>query len=337
VKRGVEVFAVVPRRAGQGAVEDLDGMTVLGFPPAAPWSAQRLFRECDADVYHSSEPSFGTYLAQRAMPSRKHMVTFRDPRDLRDWKMEFELPSRNRLQVAHNYLYESNPLVRSAVRKADARYTSARFQIPKVRRIYRLPADPGFLPTPVAIPDDVRKALRPTVCYVARLDRRKRPGLYVELARHFPDVRFIGMGRSRDPGWESRLRRRYADVPNLEMLGFVDQFDSDLHARVLEESWILVNTANREGLPNAFLEAAAHRCAILSAVDPDGFASRFGYYAERDDFRDGLAYLLEDGRWKERGAAAQAHVRETFAIDRAMDLQLQAYRVLVEGPRKQPY
>src|SRR5919112_6241259 len=74
-KRGLEVSAVVPRRGEQRAREVLDGITVLGFEPGAPWRASRLLRECDADIYHSQEPSFATYLAQRAMPDRKHVVT----------------------------------------------------------------------------------------------------------------------------------------------------------------------------------------------------------------------------------------------------------------------
>ena len=103
-RHGHDVFAVVPRRRGQLPVEDLDGITVLSFPPGRPWMASQLFRRIDADIYHSCEPSFGSYLAMRAMPGRKHMVTVRDPRDLTDWKMEFALPSLNRWQVVHNYL-----------------------------------------------------------------------------------------------------------------------------------------------------------------------------------------------------------------------------------------
>ena len=52
--------------------------TFPGFDPRRPFSALELFRQADADIYHSQEPSFGTYLAQRAMPDRKHVVTFRD-------------------------------------------------------------------------------------------------------------------------------------------------------------------------------------------------------------------------------------------------------------------
>ncbi len=230
-RRGHEVFAVVPRREGQGAVETLDGIRVLGFPPFRPWEAYGLFQEIDADVYHSCEPSTGTWLAMRAMPSRSHVATIRDPRDCGDWAQEFARPSLNRLQVFHNWLYENNPLVRRAVRRMDAVYATAQDLAPKIRCIYGLSRDPVFLPTPVEVPPRVEKAAVPTVCFAARLDRRKRPELFLELAAGFPDVRFVMMGKSRDAAYEAALIRRYAGCSNLEMMGFVDQFGSGEHAR----------------------------------------------------------------------------------------------------------
>ena len=328
VKRGCEVFAVVPRRAGQGAVEMLDGIQVLSFSPRFPWAAKRLFERCDADVYHSCEVSYASHLALKAMPHRRHIATFRDPRNLRDWRTEFSLPSLSRFQVLQNFIYESF-LVGSAVRRMDAHYTIGKHLIPKVQRMYRLDVEPRFLPTPVAVPDRIRKAARPTVCYVARLDRRKRPKLFLELAGEFPEVRFIAVGGSRDKSWERSLRQTYGRLANLEMTGFIDQFSSRRHSEALEQSWIMVNCAPREAMPNSFLEAAAHQCAILAGVDPDGFASRFGYHAEQDDFADGLRFLLDQDRWRERGRLAASHIRSVFEIGRAVDLHLEAYEQLL--------
>ena len=191
VKRGHQVSVVVPLRQDQKPVEMLDGMTVYGFPPLWPWASSRLFRQCDADVYHSCAPSFSTHLAMRAMPDRAHIVTVRDPRDFSDWKMEFALPSLNRLQVVHNFLYEHSWLVQRAVRRSNAVYAPAQYLIPKIQSLYHLARAPGFLPTPVTIPDQVRKAEQPTVCYIARLDRRKRPTLFLDLARQFPGVTWL--------------------------------------------------------------------------------------------------------------------------------------------------
>ncbi len=326
VRRGHEVSAVVPRRQAQRAVETLDGIRVLGFPPLRPWEAYNLLKSADAEVYHSCEPSTATWLAMRAMPGRKHVVTVRDPRDFGDWSLEFARPSLSRIQVLHNWLYENNPLVRRTVRRMDAVYATAHDLVPKIRRIYGLSRDPVFLPTPVEVPPASEKPVRPTVCYAARLDRRKRPELFLDLAARFPAVRFVVMGKSRDAGYEASLRRSHAGIPNLEFMGFVDQFGSGEHSRVLAESRVFVNTATREGLPNSFLEAAAHGCAILSHVDPDGFASRFGHRVERDDFAGGLSRLLEGDRWRELGEAARRHVEETFALPHALDLHEAAYR-----------
>ena len=328
-RRGLQVSAIVPRRPGQAAVESLDGMTVLGYPMRAPWQVGRLCRAADADVYHSQEPSTATWLARRAMPDRHHVVTFRDPRDWSDWRTELAHPSLSRLQVLANFLYEDNPLVHRAVRRADRRFCAAHCIQAKVVAKYRLDSAPPLLPTPVVVPTMVRKAPQPTVCYLARWDRRKRPDLFFDLVARFPRVRFLAVGRSRDAAYDRAPRQRYGHLPNLELTGFVDQFGSQELSAILGRSWIVVNTAAREGLPNAFIEAAAHRCAILSEVDPDGFASRFGARAEAGDFAGGLAWLLERDRWRERGKRGYAHVRDTFELHQAMDDHLAVYDELV--------
>lgn len=337
VKRGVEVTAIVPRQQGQKPVESLDGMKVLSFKKNSIWSAGELYRQVDADIYHSEEPSLGTYLALRAVPERKHIVTFRDTRDWQDWRIEMSLPSLHPAQVLANYLYEDNWLVKKAVRNVDARFAAAKLLIPKARKKYHLEKAPEFLPTPVAVPDRVEKASEPTICFLSRWDRRKRPEIFFELARQFPNVRFIAAGKSRDKEWDKYLRSKYAQVPNLELMGFVDQFQNDALSNLLGKSWIMVNTAAREGLPNAYIEAAAHRCAILSAVDPDGFASNYGFHASGDNFAEGLETLLKDDRWRTCGKGGYDYVNEVFLCDKAIDQHLEIYnRILSDSTGTDP-
>jgi glycosyltransferase involved in cell wall biosynthesis len=98
----------------------------------------------------------------------------------------------------------------------------------------------------------------------------------------------------------------------------------------------MVNASTKEAMPNAFLEAAAHRCAILAALDPDGFSSKFGYfvqkkdggdkYADADDFARGLAWLLDGDRWREQGQRGYEHVRATFENEVAIQRHLEVYR-----------
>ena len=326
-KRGVRVSAVIPLPRGHRTVvrEGLDGISVIGYPPTDIWSSQDLYRHLDADIYHSEEPFIGTYMARRSMPQRAHVVTFQDPRLWRDWWTEFKLPSRSRMQVATTYPYYNNPLVRHAVRRCHGWGAAAAFLVPKARAKYGLPADPVVLPSPVHIPDDVNKAALPTVSFIGRFDRVKRPELFFALARRHPEIDFIAVGASQDDGYAADLLARWPEVGNLRRTGFIDQFASDDLSRILSDTWILVNTSAKEALPNAFIEAAAHQCAILSGFDPDGMTSRFGCLVADGDYSRGLRHLLQNDRWRELGRAGQAYARKNFAPDVAIDRHLDLY------------
>jgi glycosyltransferase involved in cell wall biosynthesis len=332
-KRKVEVIAVIPRREGSREREYVvDGFQVRELPRTAFLSAMNVYRQVDADVYHSQDPSLGTWLAIRAMPRRAHLVTFRDPMEAADWRIEIDHAGPARLATFAYLLYLDNFFVTRAIHHATGLYGAGQWVIAKAARKYGLQQPPGFLPTPIDMPASGAKATEPTVCYVGRLHRRKRPERFLDLVQQFPDVRFICVGGTNERDYEDSLRRRYARLPNLEMTGTIDQFQTDALQRILEQSWVLVNTAAREGLPTTFLEAAASRCAILSRVDSDGFASRFGYHARDDaDLAQGLGFLLADNRWKGRGELGAEYVHSVFATDHAIDRHLEAYRSALDA------
>jgi glycosyltransferase involved in cell wall biosynthesis len=287
----------------------------------------RLMREIDADIYHTMEPNWGTYVARRSMPDRKHVVTSIDPRNAFDWFIEFlhYSPSR-KLMFPFIVGFERNPLITRAVQRADYVGCQTLFIIPKVRRMYRLRKDPEHLPNPIEVSRrEIRKAQKPTVLFLARWDRRKRPEMYLQLALRFPEVEFIMLGKSRDSSQDRWLRERYGGLPNVNMIGFVDQYKDPRFEEILDGTWILINTASREGLPASFQEAAAHQCAILSHVDPDHYASRFGYWARSNDFEAGLRALLEGDAWREKGRAAYEYVLKTNAVDAAIDRHEEVY------------
>lgn len=325
VKRGYEVCAVVPRRLDQEAEEWLDGIKVYGISPIEMLTSGAIYKKIKADIYHSCEPSIGTWLAMKAVPGATHLVTCQDPKGYREWIQEFYFPSRSRIQVIQNYIFEANVLVRAAVRAAQGVFVPARFQQEKARLIYDLKTDAGFLPTPAEFPEEVTKSAVPTILYMGRLDQRKRPELTLALAKDFPEVIFKIAGKARAPQHEIQLKEAYGHYPNIEFLGFVDQFNGGLHHQLFSEAWIHINTSVREGLPNAFIEAAGHRCAILSYVNPDDFPQRFGYHAQSGDFHKGLEQLLSNDLWKERGQSAYTYVNSTYSLKHAMDEHERVY------------
>ena len=192
-------------------------------------------------------------------------MTFQDPRT-------FEERDEGRAESSHTKASRISSLkskvrfaiaysrVSRAVRNADALYCQAKYVIPKAMRLYGLKDAPGFLPNPVQIPQgDLKKAPKATVCFLGRWGPRKRPEYFFELARRFPHVQFIAMGGCQ-PAFAERervLREKYASVPNLQMVGWTQ---GDAKSKVLETSWILVNTSWRECLPVSYLEACAHKC-----------------------------------------------------------------------------
>ena len=329
-KRGLEVCVATPRRKGQKPVEYMDGVTVRGFSPFSIREHIMTYRTCDANIYHSQEPSLGTLLAMKAAPDRKHIVTCHDTRTFRDWVIEVKsYVSEKRFKSLLTLPYEENPFVSRAVRKADAVFSEAKHLVPKAQKKYRLTRPPRFMPQPVRMPiSECQKSDQPIVCFVGRWDKRKRPELFFELAKQFPYVKFIAMGEAQNNRRDASLRRTYGSIPNLEMTGFLDQFCSTRFHDVLSQSWILINTSSREGLPISFLEAASFRCAILSSVDTDDFASQFGYWARKGDFATGLRFLLNNDEWKQCGDRAYEYVKATHELGVVVDRHLQAYSEL---------
>ena len=109
------------------------------------------------------------------------------------------------------------------------------------------------------------------------------------------------------------------------MPGLINRFTEEKQMTgILSETWVLVSTAAREGLPLTFLEAAAHGCAILSAVDPDQFATRFGRVVRNDDFASGLQALLADSPL-EKGRAAYQYVKMTYETGKALAAHTDRY------------
>jgi glycosyltransferase involved in cell wall biosynthesis len=94
--------------------------------------------------------------------------------------------------------------------------------------------------------------------------------------------------------------------------------DSEKH-NLLSKSWILVNTSAREALPITFLEACAHETAILSRVNPDGYASRFGFHVKDGNFENGLKTLLNDDLWTIKGKEARKFAEKNHEVNSVMD------------------
>lgn len=102
----------------------------------------------------------------------------------------------------------------------------------------------------------------------------KRPGVVLELARLMPEVSFaMAMNKSSDMVFE-HWRQLAEALPNLRFLGQLPPVEM--------ESWftrtrLLLNTSEREGFPNTFLQAWMNNVPVVSLeIDPDQLIREHG-------------------------------------------------------------
>jgi len=335
-ERGVDVSVVTQRRQGQREIENIDGITVYGYPahqsgigsiPARRESI-RYYRLADADIYHSQAISYNSYIAQKAYPEKKHLLTFQDPYDRAEWKRIAQVEPRYG-KLSHRLRVEAEiRFLTGTCRKMDALYSQANFLIKKATDLYNLKTVPSFLPNPVPVPEKPSvKNEKPTVCFLARWDPQKRVELFFRLAKENPDIEFIAMGQSHDKEKDKALREVYSNVSNLRLTGFVSE---EKKQEILGKSWALVNTSIREALPISFLESLANRTPIISSEDPDQLVSRYGYHVKDDNYQSGLDWLLESNQWRQAGASGREYVEQVFESNKVADLHIHEYEKALE-------
>jgi glycosyltransferase involved in cell wall biosynthesis len=227
--------------------------------------------------------------------------------------------------------YEASPGVHTAVRRADAVLSPAPSALSeRIQRLYGKDVNPQFVPYPIDLPENPpKKASKPTVLFVGRFDHRKRVEIFFDLAPRFPNVDFIAVGKAHEESYDRSLRQRYGHLKNLTLTGFISRFDNRDILPYYERSWILVNTSAREGLPYTFLEAAGYGVSVLSCLNPESFASKYGYFVSDGDFESGLHYLLEKDRWREAGERAMKFVHSTWKEEESINRHLELYKSLM--------
>jgi glycosyltransferase involved in cell wall biosynthesis len=343
VKRGFEVFVLAWRDPGYPERFHVDGLEVITYPYAFDtksmvrhvhdyYEFSKILRDIDADVFISIEAMVETLIAEILKPSAKHIVWAQDPFDWTDYQLLGSIDPNYRISRIRFWI---NRIVFGlAYRKADLILSQARCYIEKLKKLYGIdPKRVVYLPNPIDyIPDEksIRKSEEPLVCYLGRMDPQKRYWIFFELAKQFPDIKFVAMGKPNIlyEDMYKEIIKKYIDLPNLEVKGFVSEEEK---RRILDKCWIMVLPSIREGLPIAMLEALAHKCALLSSVNPDGLTEKFGYWARNDDFSEGIKWLLKDDKWRRLGEEGYKYVEENHDMGKVIDKLVNLLKTIISG------
>jgi glycosyltransferase involved in cell wall biosynthesis len=278
----------------------------------------KALRKVKADAFISIEAMVETLIAEALRRDAKHIIWAQDPVEWSDIELARSVnPCYYGISKAR---FTFNRFVFGiAYWNADLVLAQAKFYIDKLRKLYKInPNKVIYLPNPVDhIPTEnrIEKSDKPMVCYLARMDPEKRYWIFFELARKFPDIQFVALGAP-SMFFEKMFKKiaeKYRTLPNLKLMGFLDGPEK---WKILDKCWILILPSIKEGLPIAMLEGLAHKCALLSSVNPDGLTERFGYWVRENDFIKGLKWLLEDGRWRGLGEEGYKYVKENHDMEK---------------------
>jgi glycosyltransferase involved in cell wall biosynthesis len=132
-----------------------------------------------------------------------------------------------------------------------------------------------------------------SVLWVAVMRRTKRPELFLEMASHLPQRRFVMIGGPAgtsiaDHQYFETIRSIASTLPNVEFLGFLPQ------AKV--ETWfdrahVVVNTSVVEGVPNTFLQSWARGVPTIAFVDTGAKLNGASLYPVVNDAAEGAATI----------------------------------------------
>jgi len=211
-------------------------------------------------------------------------------------------PSRFRLNARDRLVY------RWGLERADRIVTQHAAQQAELRRTMGL--DSTVIGMSARIPERHAKPDEPPiVLWVANYRAVKRPELFLETARRFPDTPFhmVGGATGAEPNLHDRVRAEAATVPNVVFHGHVPD-----PSPFYERAWVLLNTSSVEGFPTTFLEAWGRGAPTVSFFDPGGLIAenRCGVLASTPkELHAGLARLLASREERDAlGARGRAYV-----------------------------
>ncbi|WP_330111453.1 glycosyltransferase family 4 protein [Cetobacterium somerae] len=241
---------------------------------------QKFFKEQKFDIYLSIEMSKIAYEVMRREKDKKLILWVQDPRPDYDWEEIKSVPMSNEYDSYINYYSKWEGRIQSLLKKLNEEkrlvlISQGEYLKKKAIDLYKLPKDTKieYFPNPVVINDNFNIAdKKDNVLFLGRLTPVKRPWIYFELAKKFPENIFYVCGQGTEI---DKIIEKYKGVKNLKFMGHVSGEEKD---RLLRECKVLVNTSIHEAIPVSFLEAISYGQKLLSCQNPDDITKNNGYF-----------------------------------------------------------
>ncbi|MFB6245126.1 MAG: glycosyltransferase family 4 protein [Candidatus Nanohaloarchaea archaeon] len=173
------------------------------------------------------------------------------------------------------------------------------------------------------------------VLWVGRRVEWKRPDLVLDLASEFSSEDFVVISprTSSTEEFYDRIEERASQLPNVELIERVPREEIQ---DFFDDAKVFVNTSEKEGFPNTFVEAGKGATPILSyRVDPDGFIEEeeCGYSCNGDYpvLEERLEQMLSNkDETRQQGENCRSYVERHHSLSKNVRKVKQAITSLLE-------
>lgn len=252
----------------------------LGLDLIYNYLMRRFFERKKFDIYLSIEMSRIAYEVMKFEKDKKLILWIQDPRPKSDWEEIKTVSQSNEYESYLNYYKKWENKIQILLKKLLIEnrlilISQGRYLKKKAIELYKFPKDVKikYFPNPVEVKNNFSiKEKKESILFLGRLSVVKRPWIYFELAKYFPQYTFYVCGENRE---SKELVKKYKNQENLRFMGHITGMEKD---QILRECKILINTSIHEAIPVSFLEAISYGLKIVSCQNPDNITSNNGYY-----------------------------------------------------------
>ncbi|WP_445871573.1 glycosyltransferase family 4 protein [Candidatus Jordarchaeum sp.] len=308
-RRGFEVSYIAQSVRGKaGKIERINGVTIRWvryahyFRWANGWEYYRALRIVDPDIVVERMTSFVTGIIgfYKEKYGKKFAWICTDNESPRRWhflKNQIKTNKANKVGTLKSLVFLLNAIIYDlsrhyGMKKVTWVFTQNESQKKLLKREFGLASFEML--SGHEIPEHVfpieQRLSNKIILWVANLGPKKRPELFIELARisENKDLKFIMIGGRDDKEY---IRKLFKDVPNnLLWLGRLP-FDETLSW--FDKATAFINTSPTEGFPNTFVQAWVRGIPVITlGVNPDGIIEKYylGYVAS--DEKEALKFLI---------------------------------------------
>jgi glycosyltransferase involved in cell wall biosynthesis len=294
-EKGIDV-AYVTKDFGQKEIEEIDGMKVYktyrtgsGLPGTTffypyMYSIWRSMKAADADIYYTRCAGGLVGIVAMFCKNHKKKMIFAGAHD-NDFTLDLPMMTHRIKKMMYRW----------GLRQADRVIVQSSHQRKLLNLNYQ---KQGVLIRNFSIHDEktIPAEDKNIILWVSTLRKWKRPDWFLALSQKFPNEKFVMIGGAQpnEMYYFEQAKRAAKNTKNLDFLGFQPL---DVTETYFDRCKVFINTSEKEGFPNTFLQAWRRGIPVLSSVDPDNVIveNKLGKRAESIDiFEKELKNILKE-------------------------------------------